>query len=304
MSIRNQTKGVKMKSKVALAVVAVLGVFFIQPAEANPGKSLVIIDAYFDSKVYAPNVKCITTDNQACTDVITRSELLDPINRSTPSLLGLSKINTTDDVAEAFRHGNQMVEVAKKQGSLNSIILLKASAGASQSINPRNNQANVSIHNTNATSLIAALTWVDNNSNSVGAVSTSIYINNDPVCSKNVKPGEHNTITSLIGKLKSKNIPVFAATGNLPKSKGVRYPACITDTVSVSNGWTDPSSGVLKSHNVLDANTDYLVNAELNNFSSTVFGLIPNTTSTATVAVAAQYILKGMPTTKVVTVNP
>jgi hypothetical protein len=297
MSIRNQTKGVKMKSKVALAVVAVLGIFFVQPAEANPGKSLVIIDAYFDSKVYAPNVKCITTDNQACTDVITRPELLDPINRKTPSLLGLSKINTTDDVAEAFRHGNQMAEVAKKQGSLNSIILLKASAGASQSINPRNNQANVSIHNTNATSLIAALTWVDNNSNNVGAVSTSIYINNDPVCSKNVKPGEHNTITSLIAKLKSKNIPVFAATGNLPKSKGVRYPACITDTVSVT------SIG-----NVSDAFTDLNVNLNTDggvwNFNSPVFGSIQQTTSSVTAAVAAQYILKGMPTTKVVTVNP
>lgn len=301
MSIRNKTKGVKMKSKVALAVVAVLGVFFVQPAEANPGKSLVIIDAYFDSKVYGPNVKCITTDNKACTDVITRPELFE--NIKTPSVLGLSRINTTDDVARTFRHGNQMAEVAKKQGGLNSIILLKASAGASQSINARNNQATVSIHNTNATSLISALTWVDNNSNNVGAVSTSIFIGTDPICAKNVKSGEHDIITSLIARLKAKNIPVFASTGNT-KGTRISYPACITDTVSVSTGWTNPSSGVLESHNALDVNTDYLVNAELNNFSSTVLGLIPNTTSSATVAVAAQYILKGMPTTKVVTVNP
>lgn len=273
MSIRTKTKGVKMKSKVALAVVAVLGIFFVQPAEANPGKSLVIIDAYFDSKVSAPNVKCITLTNQVCTDVITKPELLQ----------GNKEV-------EAFTHGNRMVQTAQKQASLGSIILLRTSTPS------QGKKANIG--GTNANQLISALQWVNNNSSSVGAVSTSIdiYNKNAKTCAENVGRADgnspaHLTILSLISSLKAKNIPVFAATGNT--GTVISYPGCITDTVSVGVG-SFSDSGVLAPLYSFDVNTDYFASSKIMNFS----------TSIATAAVAAKYVAGGFSTTKVVEINP
>ena len=271
MSIRNKTKGVKMKSKVALAVAVVLGFVVVQPVQASSQKSLVIIDSHFDSKVSAPNIKCITTKN---TDCITTTV-------------------TNTSLSSAVNHGNAMAEVAKKQGAGLPIILLQSAVVLPKTVNE-----------VNAGNFIDALTWVNNNSSNVGAVSVSRFFNGNRECSPNsINTAPYGgvskadaTIRSLIATLKSKNIPVFVSTGNAPKTK-VDYPACIADTVSV----TSPG-------NVSDASTDLSVSLDNNagvwNFNSAALGSIPQTTSTVTAAIAAQYLIKGMPTTKVVTVNP
>jgi hypothetical protein len=277
MSIRNKTKGVKMK-KVALAVAVILGLVVVQPVQASNQKALVIIDSYFDSKVSAPNIKCITLTNTNCTNVVTVSN---------PSL------------SHAINHGNAMAEVAKKQSASVPIILLVSAAVSSNSV------AEV-----NAGNFIDALNWVNANSNTVGAVSVSRFFNGNKECSPattNTAPyggvgKADQTIRLLIATLKSKNIPVFVSTGNKPGTK-IDYPACITDTVSVSTGSLS-SAGVLQSLNALDANTDYVADANISNFESVVFGRIPHTTSSATVAVATQYLVNGVSPTKVVRVNP
>jgi hypothetical protein len=279
MSIRNKTKGVKMK-KVALAVAVILGFVVVQPVQASNQKALVIIDSYFDSKVSAPNIKCITLTNTNCTNVVTVSN---------PSL------------SHAINHGNAMAEVAKKQSASVPIILLVSAAVSSKSV------AEV-----NAGNFIDALNWVNANSNTVGAVSVSRFFNGNKACSPattNTAPyggvgKADQTIRSLIATLKSKNIPVFVATGNASDkdSKGafktkVDYPACIADTVSV----TSPG-------NISDASTD--VSGSLNtdsgvwNFNSPVLGPISQSTSSITVAVATQYLATGVFPGKVVRVNP
>jgi hypothetical protein len=270
MSIRNKTKGVKMK-KVALAVAVVLGFVVVQPVQASSQKSLVIIDSHFDSKVSAPNIKCVTTKNTDCvTTTVTNTSLSSAVN-----------------------HGNAMAEVAKKQGAGLPIILLQSAVVLPKTVNE-----------VNAGNFIDALNWVNNNSSNVGAVSVSRFFNGNRECSPNsINTAPYGgvskadaTIRSLIATLKSKNIPVFVSTGNSPKTK-VDYPACIADTVSV----TSPG-------NVSDAFTDLSVSLDNNagvwNFNSTILGSIAQTTSTVTAAIAAQYLIKGMPTTKVVVVNP
>jgi hypothetical protein len=277
MSIRNKTKGVKMK-KVALAVAVVLGFVVVQPVQASDQKALVIIDSYFDSKVNAPNIKCVTIKNEVCKNIVTVSN---------------------SSLSHAINHGNAMAEVAKKQSASVPIILLVSAAVSSKSV------AEV-----NAGNFIDALNWVNANSNTVGAVSVSRFFNGNKACSPattNTAPyggvgKADQTIRSLIATLKSKNIPVFVSTGNKPGTK-IDYPACITDTVSVSTGSLN-SAGVLQSLNALDANTDYVADANLSNFESAVFGRIPHTTSSATVAVATQYLVNGASPTKVVRVNP
>jgi hypothetical protein len=265
--------------KVALAVAVVLGFIVIQPVQASNQKALVIIDSHFDSKVSSPNIKCITTKNTDCVPTsVTSSALSSTVN-----------------------HGNAMAEVAKGQSSTLPIILLQ-----SASVNTK------AVNTVNAGNFIDALNWVNNNSSNIGAVSVSVFFNGTKTCSPNSNNTApyggvgkaDQTIRSLITTLKTKNIPVFVATGNASDkdSKGafktkVDYPACIADTVSV----TSPG-------NISDAFTDVIGSLNTDsgvwNFNSPVFGLIPQTTSSVTVAVATQYLSTGSLPAKSVRLNP
>ena len=266
-----------MKKIVALIAVLFAVVVPVQ-AQGADQKALVIIDSYFDSKVNAPNISCVTVTNQKCTDVVTTTSPL---------------------ISNVINHGNAMAEVAKEQSSSLSIVLLRSAVPSAKSV------ADV-----NAGNFIDALIWVDANSSKIGAVSFSRYFNG----TKNCSPATTNTaeyggvsgadqkIRQLIVKLKTKGIPVFASTGNNPGTK-IDYPACITETNSVGTGSVN-SNGVIVSVNAFDNNTDYFGSSSVSNYKSVVFGSIPQTTSSATVAVAAQWLTKGALTDKVVDVNP
>jgi hypothetical protein len=265
--------------KIVFGIIAVLGIVYLQPAQAQSPKSLVIIDSYFDSKVSAPNIKCITLQNIACTDVV---------------------LGVNSSISHEFNHGNAMAEVAKRQSSSLSITLLRSTT-------PNKN----SVSGVNAGNFIDALNWVNNNSSTIGAVSVSRFFSNpNGKCSpSSVNTSAHGGISradlkirELISTLKSKGILVFASTGN-KRGSSIDYPACIADTVSVTTGSLD-YNGTLQSANAMDANTDYAGDSSVYSFTSPVFGLIPNTTSSSTVAVASQYILSGISPTKVVRVTP
>jgi hypothetical protein len=265
--------------KIAVGIIsAVLLAITLVPSQAATEKSLVIIDSYFDSRVYNENVSCVTIRNTKCTDV--------------------AKVTTNMPSAEV-NHGNAMAEVAKKQHPSLSIILLLSTTPSARSVD-----------SVNAGNFIDALNWVNSNSSKVGAVSVSRYFNGNNVCSPATVNtaayggvrGADDRIRSIIATLKSKGIPVFVSTGNKPGTK-IDYPACITDTVSVSTGELN-SSGVLVSGNALDQNTDYVASSNIYSYNSSVFGLIPQTTSSATAAVAAQWLKTGSLSNKVVQVTP
>lgn len=268
----------KMK-KVAVGFVAVIfSTMFLMPSEAATPKALVIIDSYFDSKVYNTDVVCITLQNTSCTDVVTV---------------------TSTSLSSEVNHGNAMAEVAKKQNQSLSIILLRATTPSSKTVNP-----------VNAGNFIDALNWVNANSSKVGAVSVSRYFNGTKPCSPaavntaGVYGGvakADKTIRTLISTLNSKGIPVFVSTGNKMGTK-IDYPACIPDVVSVSTGGRN-AQGTIVSVNAFDNDTDYFASSEFNNYDSSVFGLIPQTTSSATAAVAAQWLTIGNLSDKVVLVK-
>lgn len=265
-----------MKKVVGIISLALCAVF-IQPATAAEVKSLVIIDSYFDSKVSAPNISCITLLSVPCTDVVTAK---------------------STDLSSAINHGNAMAEVAKKQNPSLPIILLRSTTPSAKSVSEMN-----------AGNFIDALRWVDVNSSKVGAVSFSRYFNGTSPCSPavtNTAPyggvvKADQTIRTLIASLKAKGIAIFASTGNTRGTK-IDYPACITDTVSVSVGGYDAAGNIISSK-AFDSTTDYVASYLVYNYLSKVFGLIPQTTSSATVAVAAQSLTFGLPN-KVVQVLP
>lgn len=252
-----------MKKVVALVAVLFSVVVPVQ-SQAADSKALVVIDSYFDSRVASPNVSCIVLATKApCTDIV----------KVYPASL-----------SDNINHGNAMVEVAKKQNSGINVIALRSGASPSSAVNGGN--------------FIEALRWVDSNSSKVSAVSFSRDINGTKPCSVNSAntqtfggvAGADKEIRRLISVLKSKNIPVFVSTGNAPK-KVVDYPACITDTMSV----TSPG-------NVSDATTDFDIDNQSGwwSFTSPVFNLIPLTTSSATAAVAGQWVSLGTLSAKMV----
>ena len=282
-----------MKKIVAL-VAALFSVVVPVQSQAADQKALVIIDSYFDSRVISENVSCITTNGAVCTGSV----------KSIPTSMS-SDIN----------HGNIMVEVAKKQNPSLPIIAIRAGTIVSAKTGV------ASVNQVNAGNFIDALNWVNSNSSNIGAVSFSRNLNTktgDGVC----LPASQNTanyggqtaadvkIRSLISTLNSKNIKVFAATGNLYK-KPVDYPACILDTVSVSVGGYD-KDGIVNSAYSVDLNTDYLVTSSIYVYKSASSwvtqldrtGNIANTTSPATAAVAAKYLSSGLISEKVTAVLP
>jgi len=259
-------------------IVALVAMLFsvVVPVQAHgaDAKSLVIIDSYFDSRVsYAQIVKL------------------------PGKCLNAGKFSTS--YSDNYNHGGAMVEVARKQNpSLNIIALCSAKVGSTGTI------ADV-----NGTDFIEALNWVINNSSNIGAVSFSRSISN------NTKTGDcklaSSGLTTTVAKadasiraaiaiLKAKGINVFASTGN-STTKPVNYPACISDVNSVAAG-----IGTMIYNSSYDNTVDYvgaLPDTGVFNYTSTVFGSIPQTTSSANAAVASLAVTNVF-TTKVVKVLP
>ena len=246
--------------KVALAVAVILGFVVVQPVQASNNKSLVIIDSYFQS----------TIAQNPITSVGTPCPQSKPITGASPT--------------SPYNHGTAMYNAAKLQNPELKVISICAAASATAEVTPDN--------------FIAALTWVNNNPNGIGAVSVSRFMNHatktcmPPKLIKDTPESADKQIKQLISSLLSKGIPVFASTGNKSENK-VDYPACITSTVSVGIGSLD-SSGTLKRLYSYDSNTDYFASSPVINYS----------TSFATAAVASQYIKLGVLPSKVVTVLP
>lgn len=231
------------------------------PVVASPtpvinSKPVVIIDSYFDARVPNASIVCIATDK--CTNI------------AKPSA----------KVSDAVNHGTAMAEVARRNNPIVPLVLLRSA----------NVDKKGAVGILNGNDFLAALKWVDANSSTVSAVSFSYNLSGNMS-----KPGECKLsptglvnikvvdplIRTTVASLKSKGIPVFISTGNDSNKKPVNYPACITDSVSVS---TFP----VGNH---DANTDYfgVLPEGKWNYQSTSFGSISQTTSSATIAVATQW---------------
>ena len=241
--------------KISLILTFILSGIAV-PSNAATGGAIVIIDSYFDNRIANTTIVCTSVDK--CVNNATASKRVsDPVN-----------------------HGMAMVDVARRNNPDVPLILLRSAAVT--------NKGAVSILNGN--DFLAALKWVEANPTNVSAVTFSYSLSGNMT-----KPGECKlsptglvnisktdpAIRASIANLKNIGIPVFVSTGNDSNRKPVSYPACITDTVSVS---TFPVGNY-------DQNTDYfgVLPEGKWNYTSTLFGLIPQTTSSANIAVATQW---------------
>lgn len=248
--------------KTAIILGALLASVSLSPAQAAETKSLVIIDSYFDAKVSGATIVCVAKD--PCT----------------------AKPASSTSWSNNVNHGNAVAEVAKKQAPGIKLILLRSTNSATD---------------VNGADLIRALKWVELNSATVGAVSFSRSISKDANngnCSLAASglsvngysvPTADKEIQRLISVLDSKGIPFFTSTGNRKfGTTSVTYPACLPITKSVTaNNYPEALS---------NADTDYVGSLPANIYSykgTIVFNkdtLVPQTTSSATAAVAAKFV--------------
>ena len=249
----------KMKKFVALVSILFSIVVPIQ-AHGADSKTLVIIDSYFDSRVSGATIVCVALD--AC--------------KNKPSII-------PDSLSDNINHGDAMADVAKKQNASLNLVLLRSA-----------NSSNSVVQDMNGADLIRALTWVNLNSTNISAVSFSRSISN------NLKVGDCKMPTTgligtafqtpdaasaeivrLINALNSKGIPFFASTGNT-SNKYVIFPGCLSITNSVTT-----------LTQLFDVNTDFsgiIKDGSISNYNGVIFPLIPQTSSSATVAVAATWV--------------
>ena len=244
------------KKYISLFIVTLIALFICAPSSATPNGSVVIIDSYFDARVPNTTIVCIATDK--CTNI------------AKPSA----------KVSDAVNHGTAMAEVARRNNPNVSLVLLRSA----------NVDKKGAVGILNGNDFLAALRWADTNSSTISAVSFSYNLSGNMS-----KPGDCKlsptglvniyktdpAIRATIVSLNTKGIPVFVSTGNDSNKKPVNYPACITETVSVS---TFPVGNY-------DSKTDYfgVLPEGKFNYRSNLFGLIPQTTSSATIAVATQW---------------
>jgi len=249
----------KMKKLVVLTALLFSVVIPVQAHGADQ-KALVIIDSYFDSRVTKANIVCVALDG-----------------------CQVNPTNIPSSFSDNINHGDAMADVAQKQNPLLNLILLRSA-----------NASKLSVQDMNGADLIRALTWVDSNSSSVSAISFSRSISNNQkvgeckmpttglVGTKFQTPATASAeIIRLITSLNAKGIPFFASTGNT-SNKYVIFPGCLPITNSVTT-LTQLS----------DTNTDFsgiIGDGSVSNYKGTVFPLIPQTSSSATVAVAATWV--------------
>ena len=249
----------KMKKVVALVSVLFSVVVPVQAHSADT-KSLVIIDSYFDARVNKANIVCVALDK--C--------------KNTPT-----KIPTS--FSDNINHGDAMADVAKKQNPALGLILVRSA-----------NSSTSAVQDMNGADLIRALTWVNENSSNVSAVSFSRSISNNAKVGDCKMPttgligtafqtpdAASSEIVRLIGALNAKEIPFFASTGNT-SNHYVVFPGCLPITNSVTT--------LIQ---LSDANTDFsgiIGDGSISNYKGAIFPIIPQTSSSATVAVAATWV--------------
>ncbi len=247
----------------ALAATIAL-VSFASPANAET-KSLVIIDSYFNLSKLPSSVTQICVAADKC----------------------VNTAKSSTSISDASNHGTAMAEIAIKQNPSLKVVVIRASDVSRFG----------TVSGVSGNTLLSALKWVEANSSTIGAVSFSYSLSGNMTKIGECKLSSFGLtnvsivdpqIRNSINKIKSIGIPFFAATGNNGPTKPVSYPACITDTVSVGAG----VGGAYIPSSSRDANTDVIGSLPSGKFSytSSIFGLIPQTTSAANVSVASKYL--------------
>lgn len=276
----------KMKKTLLALLSATLLLTVTQPAQAEDQKVLAIIDSALNSKMFPEVIyeACFNTYSASCPN--SSKEMFGP------GAANLSSWPTSLNDKGAY-HGDWMVKAALKTDPTLKIVFIryteekKVSSGAMTYTNY-------------ADSLSRALDWVSKNAEkySIDAVSLS-------------QSGLNSTLSkwcttdkltiNATSALNSKNIPVFAATGNDANPNAVGFPACVSGVIGVGAltkskiAFEKATNGQSKVNPGLDVATFGAVEIHKGNIVNAKFDL--SGSSGATVVSAATYLKNNKYTT-------
>lgn len=205
--------------KIAVGLVAVFGLVFLQPVHAEEKPTVVIIDTAIDSTRAEFKNKIVYeacfVENGTCAN-----------GRSVSEGLGSATLPVSQAYSKGFEHGTIMTLIALSVNPNMNIIFIRV-AGTSRSGN-MGLFSDVAITN--------ALNWVILNKTKFNIVSVSSSVGNHSLNSGinycPIKP-KHKTLVGNIDKLILLGVPTIFAAGNGRDLSRVDFPACIPNAVAV-----------------------------------------------------------------------
>ena len=210
--------------KIAVGLIAMLGLGLLQPAYAEDKKSIVIIDTAVDTSLPALQGKIVY-------EVCLMEELRCPNKKSFMEGPGSATLPVSQVYSGGFAHGTQMSLIANKINPDMNIVFIR--------IFPMDKNGNVAYNAANANSTVKqALDWVINNKSKFNIVAVSASIGQRPIktgsnyCSINRFDAG---LKSSIQSLKSIGVASIFATGNDRDKARINYPSCLTDSVAIAS---------------------------------------------------------------------
>jgi hypothetical protein len=211
-TINNNNKENKMK-KALLAVLSIAIAFTaMQPSQAQDQRVIAVIDTAIDSKK-VPSViyEACFTENKSCPN---KTNFMEGSGSASSSVWPAN-------ILSSVYHGHNVTQAALSADTSVKIVFVRIA-----NITAAGNSTNT------PGALNLAIDWVAKNAEkySIDAVSisqSSIATNNITACTTNT------SVIGAVASLNSKNVPVFAATGNDKSTTVVGYPACVSGVVGV-----------------------------------------------------------------------
>jgi hypothetical protein len=260
--------------KALLALLAITLAFTaMQPSQAQDQKVLAIIDTAIDSKEFPQIIHevCFNTYTPTCPNGQKSMEGAGAANLSSWP----KSLNTT-----GAYHGDWMVKAALKTDPTIKIVFIRYVE-----------ITNSGTYRNDAESLVSAINWVSKNAEkySIDALSISQSTLNLPTwCASN------KTTVDSVSLLNSKNVPVFAATGNNANANAIGFPSCVAGVIGVGalnkskTGFEKATNGQSKTNPGLDVATFGAIEIHKGKVLNAKFDLAGS--SGATVVSAATYL--------------
>jgi len=257
-----------MKKTLLALLSAALLITVTQPAQAEDQKVLAIIDTAIDSTKFTSIVyEACFSQNLSCPN---KTNFMEGSGSA-------SAVVWPKSVNDGTYHGDWMTKAALKVDPNIKIVFVRFA-----NVLPTGSSAN------RPEALISAMDWVSKNADkySIDAVS----ISQSAVDKINIgRCSTDKTVINSVNSLASRNIPVFAATGNNGLSDVVGFPSCTTGVIGV---------GALANNTAFEKATNRGPGLDLvafgkisiTKYNGTQFDL--SGTSGATVVSAANYVSK------------
>jgi hypothetical protein len=211
--------------KIAVGIIAVFSLVLLQPVQAQPAKSIVIIDTAIDSSIPQLKAKLVQ-------EVCILGSMVCPNGQRFQEGLGAATLPSSVALKGGFEHGTIMALIANQVNPDANIIFVRIAG-----LTKRGTMDTYSINE-----VTKALDWVVANTQKYNIVSVSASQGNHSVGTGPKYCPIRTTHSQLIGnidKLSAVGVATMFAAGNQRDYLRINFPACIPQAVAVGGATED-----------------------------------------------------------------